>query len=253
MGVAPLITPEVLDSLYRWLSRCAESKDYCPTNQAICERFGFKSWSTAVKAISKLQVRGDITVMRSSNVRQVYIVKTQRMTPMPPPPPKTKKRAPTPAPVADRALQPDAKEASDAPDDDTTLEEMNSASATNLMDTAARISPIRAPLDFGDPNGDKEGVHESRRRTHLENRIGNNVWMRKHLNMSGVEPSKRAAELRQMAEFEAAGKVKRCDMGDTAFEQDENGIYINPAIRKRYQSSWMRSRRAGQKASGAQK
>ena len=61
------------------------------------------------------------------------------------------------------------------------------------------------------------------------------------LNKTGSE---RAEEIAQIAEFEARGKVYRCKMGETAYAQDENGIYINPIIRRKYQSGLGRAKRA---------
>ena len=46
----------------------------------------------------------------------------------------------------------------------------------------------------------------------------------------------RAEELRQIAEFEAKGKVKKCRMGETMYEIDEEGNFINPAA-----SKWQRT------------
>lgn len=78
-----LITPGVLDSLYNWLYECAHNGSVCPSNQNICERYGFKSWSTASGAVRKLQDQGKITVMRFNRSRQVYIVATSKLTSLP--------------------------------------------------------------------------------------------------------------------------------------------------------------------------
>ncbi len=241
MGLKQLVTPDVLDSLYRWLCQCAQDGHFCPTNQNICDRYGFKSWSTSVKAICTLQERGLISVMRYNRARQVYIVKTQRLTPLP-----NRQRevvgipAPTPAPVADSALQPASKQASDLP-------KPTQPSAIPLEPRTYQGDPATKELNFSEDA--QPQAHEARRMAHAS-------ISGRDLALTSKPDNERADELRQMADFEKSGKVKQCRMGETAYEQDENGLYINPKIRRMYQSSFVRARRANRAkalAAGAKK
>lgn len=75
-----VLTPDLLDDLYRWLVQCAAAGVTCPGNVEIAKRYAFASGATAVKAIGRLEKDGRITVQRGWTARQVTITATGAST-----------------------------------------------------------------------------------------------------------------------------------------------------------------------------
>lgn len=199
----PVITAGVLDSLYNWLYECAHDGSLCPTNQDICDRYGFKSWSTASKAVWLLQNQGKITVMRFNRARQVYIVSTKKLTPLPEIvrpalgldalPPRAKKNKP-PRPNEKPSPRPKP------------MKEKNRTKAAGAASTTAPATTATV---------------RSQRTVDLPKLV-----------------DRRAEELRQIADFEAAGKVYKARMGETLLEYDDEGV--SKAARAKLQAAAVR-------------
>ena len=74
------IPQQRLDELYAWLVDCAEAGRPCPRNNAICERFGLASPSSAAKLVARLEGAGRIAVERTRSTRRVTIADTGTRT-----------------------------------------------------------------------------------------------------------------------------------------------------------------------------
>lgn len=72
----PVLTPQLLDDLYGWLSDCAAAGRACPGNADIARRYEFASGATAAKAIGRLEQQGRIAVLRGWTARQATITAT---------------------------------------------------------------------------------------------------------------------------------------------------------------------------------
>lgn len=68
-----LLTPQMLDHLYSWLTECAADGRVCPGNTEIAKRYEFSSVATAAKAVGRLEKQGRIAVLRGWTARQVTI------------------------------------------------------------------------------------------------------------------------------------------------------------------------------------
>jgi hypothetical protein len=68
-----LLTPQLLDHLYSWLTECAADGRVCPGNTEIAKRYEFSSVATAAKAVGRLEEQGRIAVLRGWTARQVTI------------------------------------------------------------------------------------------------------------------------------------------------------------------------------------
>lgn len=66
--------------LLAWLERCAAAGAAAPTNDVICERFGYSSKSSAVRLLDRLEWAGLIERERSSNSRTVTITASGQRT-----------------------------------------------------------------------------------------------------------------------------------------------------------------------------
>ncbi|MDH5556778.1 MAG: GcrA family cell cycle regulator [Alphaproteobacteria bacterium] len=71
-----LLSEELLDDLYAWLSDRAAGARACPGNAEIARRYEFGSVATAAKAVGRLEKQGRITVLRGWTARQATIVAT---------------------------------------------------------------------------------------------------------------------------------------------------------------------------------
>lgn len=67
-------------ALLAWLTECADLGLPCPTNAAICARFGFSSKASAVRLVEKLILQGDIERERCGNARALRITATGKWT-----------------------------------------------------------------------------------------------------------------------------------------------------------------------------
>jgi hypothetical protein len=75
-----VLTPALLDDLYRWLVQCAEAGRMCPGNAEIARRYAFASGATAAKAIGRLEKDRRIAVQRGWTARRVTITGTGAST-----------------------------------------------------------------------------------------------------------------------------------------------------------------------------
>lgn len=71
--------------LLEWLRHCAEQGQFCPTNDAICERFGYLKSPSAVRLMKLLEDEGAIKIERLHMGRVVTIVATGKSTARPAP------------------------------------------------------------------------------------------------------------------------------------------------------------------------